>query len=155
MRKLMALTALIVMLLGACGGGDDDNNGENASAQSDTTEAAASGDFDSGRFCGARAGFEALNQSATPDANALKSAAENMDKLADYAPSEIKADVRTVADASKPFFELLASVNYDFTKLMSDQSKAQEFQEIGAKMADEKVKAASERITAWVQAHCK
>ena len=154
MRKLMAIIGLAVMLLGACGGGDDDKT-ENASAQSDTTEAPSSGGGDSAKFCDARAGFEAMNQQSTPDANALKNAAENIDKAADVAPSEIKADVRTVADASKPFFELLASVDYDFTKLMSDQSKAQEFQAIGQKMSEKKVEDAAERVKAWVEAHCK
>lgn len=152
MRKLMALAALSIMFFGACG--DSDNNGENASAQSDTTEAPASGGGSASEFCGARAGFDALNQQSAPDPNALKNAAENLDKAVAAAPSEIRADVRIVVDASKPFLELLASVNYDFTKLMSDQSKAQEFQEIGEKMSEEKVEAASERITAWVQANC-
>ena len=155
MRKLMAVTALFVMLLGACGGGDDDNNGDNASAQSDTTvEAASSGDVSN--FCGARAAFSAGgNTGAAPDVNALKTAADNIDKAVSYAPSEIKSDVRVVVDASKPFLELMASVNYDFTKLMSDQAKAQELQTLGAKFNEEKVKAAAERVNAWVATHCK
>jgi hypothetical protein len=154
MRKLIATLGLAVLLLGACGGGND-NKSTNANASSDTTEAAASGGANFTDFCGAKAAFGAGASATAPDPNAMKNAAANLDKAVQYAPSEIKGDVKIVADAFRPFLQVMASVNYDFTKLMSDPSKQQQIQALSAKFNEADVKAASDRINAYVTAHCK
>ena len=154
LQAFAALASVAALTLSACGSSDD-NKSDNASASSDTAAAASNSGGDVGDFCGARAAFSAgANTSTAPDVNALKKAADNVDKAVQYAPSEIKPDVRIVVDASKPFFELLASVDYDFTKLMSDQSKAQQLQSLGEKYNEDKVSAAAQRVNAWVEAHC-
>jgi len=156
MRKLSGILLVITLALVACGGGSD-NKSENASASSDnTTKAESSASFTD--VCSARAAFSAPNPATFNSGDikdAMKTAAANLDKAKSLAPAEIKADVATVADAAKPYFSLLASVDYDYMKLATDQSKQQELQQLGAKFQEDKVKAASDRINAWVAAHCK
>jgi hypothetical protein len=159
MRKLLATFGLAALLVaGACGGSDD--KPDNASATSDTTTApaatagASAGDF--GKLCGARASFAAPNPAAFQgDAkSALKTAAAAMDSAVANSPSDIKADVQIVVNAAKPFYQLLASVDYDYMKLATDQSKAQQLQALGEKFNEAKVKAAADRVEAWAKAHC-
>jgi hypothetical protein len=147
---------VLALAVAACGGGSD-NKSDNASATSDTTTAPSGANASFSDVCDARAAFSAPNPATFTSGDvkdAMQKAAANLDKAKSLAPAEIKSDVVIVVDAAKPYFSLLASVNYDFMKLANDPSKQQELQALAAKFDDAKVKAASERINAWVAAHC-
>ncbi|HZN15841.1 MAG TPA: hypothetical protein VFB78_16350 [Acidimicrobiales bacterium] len=146
MRKLIALVGLSVLFLGACG--SDSKTDDNASG-STTTAAASSGNNAAAftDFCGARAGFTPPNPAggAGDLKSNLEAAEKNLDKAGDYAPSEIKNDVKTVAAAYKKFIAAMKAANYNYASV-----NPADLQAIGT--AD--VQAAGQRITAWVQAHC-
>jgi hypothetical protein len=156
MRKLIVLVALSVALVGACGGGDD-NKTENASAGSDTTAATSSGGGNFNDICAARAGFAAPNPASFSGTSkdTFKNIESAFDTAVANAPSEIKADVVVVVDAARPFYALLKANDYDFMAMASNPENQQKLQDLGAKFQEEKVKAASDRINAWVTAHCK
>ena len=154
MRKLVTLLFAVLFGVAACGGSD--NKTENASDTNDvtTTEASGSSDGDGGdAYCGLAAKYSGLENSFTPGADAaqLRSALEtSKDALADavkVAPSEIKADVKLIADAYVPFIEAMAKANFDFTKL-NPQDPA------FANLQKPEIAAASQRIEAWSKANC-
>jgi hypothetical protein len=152
MRKLPGLLLVVTLAFTATCGGSDDKS-DNALDSSDTTAALSGrGEGNFSDMCAARAAFSA--PSPTGASADMKTAVQNLERAKQTAPSEIKADVAIVVDAAKPFFDLLASVNYDYMKLANDPSKQQQLQTLGAKFQEEKVKAASDRIEAWAKAHC-
>jgi hypothetical protein len=65
--------------------------------------------------------------------------------IADNAPSEVKADVKTVLDATQAFYDSLAAANYDFTKVDFTKLKA---------LTSADVVAASGRLSAYVTTKC-
>ena len=153
MRKLVVLlfTLLFVLGLAACGGGDDKTTTASDSDSTATTKGEDSSG-DGGAYCGLAAKYQGLqNFNPSGDTASIRSTLENakaaLNDAVRVAPSEIKADVRIIADAFGPFIEALAKVNYDFTKL-NPQDPA------FAKIQDPSVTAASQRITAWGKAHC-
>jgi hypothetical protein len=154
MRKLVVLllASLFVIGLAACGGGGDDKVSTASDSDSTATTKASSGDGGGGAYCGLAAKYSGLqNFNPSGDAASIRATLENakaaLDESVRVAPSEIKADVRVIADAFGPFIEALAKANYDFTKL-NPQDPA------FAKIQDPQVTAASQRITAWAKAHC-
>jgi hypothetical protein len=154
MRKLAMLVVAAVLALGAaCGGGDD--NADNASSDSGTkTEATGNASAGVGDFCSTQAkNLDALKQQQpTANPQSLKTLYENLgdtlDKAVDQAPSEIKADMRTVADTFKPFLEELKKVNYDFTKLNVQSPTFQ-------KLSSQEFQDASTRISEYYAKTCK
>jgi hypothetical protein len=136
MRKLGVLVVVVVLALGAACGGDD---GDGASASG---------------FCAAQAkNVDALQQQQpTSTPASLKELYERLDdtldEAVDKAPSEIKDDMQTVADAYKPFVDELRKVDYDFTKL-NFQSEA--FQ----KLSSQEMRDATQRISAYYERTCK
>ena len=73
-----------------------------------------------------------------------------LDKLVADAPKEIKADVQTVADAFKKLNDVMAKFNYDFTKIATDPSAAQEL----SQFATGGVEQAGQRVTAYFAQVC-
>jgi hypothetical protein len=73
-----------------------------------------------------------------------------LDKLAGDAPKEIKADVQTIADAFKKLNDVMAKFDYDFTKLATDPTAAQEL----TQFASGDVEAAGQRVTAYFAQVC-
>jgi hypothetical protein len=76
----------------------------------------------------------------------MEKAASQVDRAADFAPAEIRSDMRIFINGYlKPFYTELARVDYDLTKInvtaLSGLSKPD-------------VQAASQRIAAYYQAHC-
>jgi hypothetical protein len=170
---LIAGGALVALLLAGCGG---DNS---ASVSSATTAEASSaptsgGSSDSGTttspsfkgdknsdFCDVAkeiASGEIAN-GLTADSSNMKSgiqkANDTLAKAEDSAPSEIKQDVTTVADAFKKFSELLAKYDYDLSKLSAAaQNDPQLRQQATDVLSDTKVDDANNRIVAYAEQVC-
>ena len=150
MRKLLGVVLVAAALFTACGGGNDNKSASDTSAGSVTTAAASSGGgaANFSDFCGARGGITAPNpaQSSNDLKTNMDQAAAQLEKAKQYAPSEIKADVSTVAAAYNKFYDAMKKANYDFSKV-----NPAELQSINTP----EVQAAGQRITAWADAHCK
>jgi ABC-type transport system substrate-binding protein len=69
------------------------------------------------------------------------------------APSAIKGDFDTFVTAFKPFLDVLASVNYDFTKMTP--ALAAKLQAGSASLGTAQVNAASAHITQYMEQVCK
>jgi hypothetical protein len=93
-----------------------------------------------------------LDPSAKPAdlKTAFSTVAKDVKTLADKAPSEIKADVKLVADAIGTLNTTLAKYDYDFVKVAADPSAIKSFEAMG----DAKFEAASERVETWIQKNC-
>jgi hypothetical protein len=150
MRKLLGVVLVAAAFFTACGGGNDNKSASDTTAAGAVTTAAAgaSGGASFTDFCGARGGITAPNpaQASNDLKTNMDQAAAQLEKAKQYAPSEIKADVSTVAAAYKKFYDAMKSANYDFSKV-----NPAELQSINTP----EVQAAGQRITAWADAHCK
>jgi imidazolonepropionase-like amidohydrolase len=151
MRKLVILLLTALFGLAACG---SDSKTENASDTGDavTTEVPDSkGGADA--YCGLATKYSGLEKAFTPGADAatLKSSLETaknaLDDAVKVAPSEIKADVKVIANAYGPFIEAMAKANFDFTKVNPQDPAFADIQK-------PEVAEAAQRIEAWGKAHC-
>jgi hypothetical protein len=149
MRKAIAMAAVGIALFGACGGS---SSGKKASstkaADGSATTALGASVADIGSFCDFQksSSAAAATSTANPARADMEKAASQIDKAADFAPAEIRSDMRIFINGYlKPFYTELARVDYDFTKInftaLSGLSKPD-------------VQAASQRIAAYYQAHC-
>ncbi len=157
MRRALATVALLALLLAGCGGDSDEAGPAATTTTTAPTGAATPGSVDtnftgegSEAFCGlARTYSERLNKLGTSDPTQLRPVAleaENAIREARAAaPPEIRGDVRIVADASSAFFEQLARVNYDITKMPPDAA---------AGLQRPEVQASTERLEAYTQKVC-
>jgi hypothetical protein len=155
MRKLVVLLAAALYFVAACGGSDDKTENASDSEAVTTTQASSSDDGGGGgdAYCGLAAKYSGLENSfaAGADAASLRSSLEKakdaLDDAVKVAPSEIKADVKVIADAYGPFIDAMAKANFDFTKLNPQDPAFAEIQK-------PEVAAAAQRIEAWGKAHC-
>lgn len=170
----MRLRSLVVLLLGvlalfAAGcGGDDSSAAAEETVVEETTptteettsgdETATSGEVDlddlSGEcleLAGVGAKFaEAIQASGTGDLSAYVDA---FDEFANAAPDEISDDIRVIGKALGEVAEVLKGVDLTSGAAPSAEQIAK-LQEIGAAFDDPELKAASDRIEAWVGANC-
>ena len=153
MRRLAVLLLIALLGLAACGSDDKTENASDSDAVT-TTEAEASGGGDAKDFCGLESKYTGLEDSFRPGADAasvrasLETAQDALDDGVRLAPSEIKADMKIIADAFGPFIEAMAKANFDFTKVNPEDPAF-------ANVQKPEVQAASARIDAWVDANCK
>jgi hypothetical protein len=149
MRKAIAIAALGITLFGACGGGSGKKaSSTKAEGSGVTTPAGVLNTADIGAFCDFQksSSAAAAASTATPSRSDMEKAASQIDKAADFAPAEIRADMRIFIDGYlKPFYTELARVDYDFTKINFTAFSG---------LSKPDVQAASQRIAAYYQAHC-
>jgi hypothetical protein len=155
MRRALAAAVLLALALAGCGG-DSDEAESAAEPTTTTTTAAAAGAADtnftgegSEAFCGlARTYSERLNKLATSDPTQLKPIADEAEgairEARAAAPPEIRRDVEIVAAASTDFFQQLARVNYDITKMPPDAAAV--FQQPEVQTATQRVEAYSQKV---------
>jgi hypothetical protein len=158
MRRTFATAALLALVLAGCGGDSDDSE----SAPATTTTAVAAGGATPGSvdtnftgeggetFCNVtRTYIQRLEKLGTTDPTQLKPLAQEAEaairEARAAAPAEIKGDVEVVAAASTAFFQQLARVNYDATKLTPDA--------LGLTQRPE-VQASAQRLEAYSQKVC-
>jgi hypothetical protein len=169
---LIAGGALVALLLAGCGG---DNSASVSSATtsrgSATTSGASSasgttttpsfkGDKNSD-FCDVAKDIASgdIANGLTADTSDMKSgiqkANDTLAKAKDSAPTEIKQDVATVADAFKKFSDLLAKYDYDLGKLSAAAQKDPQLQQQATDVLnDSKVEDANNRIVAYAEQVC-
>ena len=139
MRKLGVLVVVALLALGAACGGDDDDSASGA-----------------GGFCAAQAkNVDALGQQQSSfNQESLKAMYERLDDSLDdaveAAPSEIKADVQTIAGAFKPFVAELRKVDFDFLRFVLSNPQSPVLQRLQAP----EVTQATQRVSAYYQEHC-
>jgi len=118
MRRFISVFAVIALGLVIACGGDDDSSDAGSS-----DDAASGGSSSSGgskdNFCTpeyADAIFEGFDPLSDTDdlEEAVKQMNNVLDRWADDAPSEIRADVRIIVDAMEGFFEILEENDFDF-----------------------------------------
>jgi hypothetical protein len=154
MRRLALVLVLPVLVFGAgCGGDDDDDGGSVA--------ASVSG---SGSFCdraeSVQAEFDSLDSefsgSELPSGDVFDRAADAIADLADDAPSEIKADLETVADGVREIADLFGEVDLSDPEALNDPDNAEALQEMSTRMGelDEKVTGASDRVETYLKDEC-
>ncbi len=158
MRRTLAIAALFALVLAGCGGDDDSES----SAPPTTTTTVAAGTATPGSidtnftgeggetFCNlARTYSQRLDKLGTTDPTQLKPVAEEAEtairEARAAAPAEIKGDVEVVAAASTAFFQQLARVNYDLTKMPPDAA---------AGLQKPEVQASAQRVEAYSQKIC-
>ncbi|MDP8936930.1 MAG: hypothetical protein M3O23_04260 [Actinomycetota bacterium] len=156
MRRALLTMVVLTLLLAGCGGDSDD--AEPAGATTTTTVGTATpGSIDtnftgegSERFCGlARSYRDRLDKVATSDPTQLRALANEAEtairEAQAAAPNEIKGDVQVVAAASTAFFQQLARVNYDLTKMPPDAVSGLQRPE---------VQASTQRLSAYAEKVC-
>jgi hypothetical protein len=152
MRKLVVLLLTALLGLAACGSDDKTENASDSDAVT-TTEAESSSSGDGDAYCGLATKYSGLEKAFNPGADAanlrssLETAKDALDDAVKVAPSEIKADVRVIADAYGPFIDAMAKANFDFTKINPQDPAFAEIQK-------PEVASAAQRIEAWGKAHC-
>ena len=156
MRRALATVALLTVLLAGCGGDSDEAE---PSRETPTTAAGAAtpgsvdtnfSGKDSERFCNLARGYgDKLGELGTTDPAKLKTVTQDAEaaikEAVEVAPSEIKRDVQLVATASTAFFQQLAKVDYDITRLSSDAVSG---------LQKPEVQTATERLGAYTQNVC-
>lgn len=161
MRKFTAaITIVLSTITVSCGGSSskagDTSSGSDAPA-SETEFCTAFTDFQSAakKIGEGLASADSDVQAAVEAEKAIKGVSKIVAKLADKmisnAPEELKNDARLVATALVDTFDLLASIDYDVTKLMDDQDLARKFDQIYSDPAMEDAGAA---VDAYVSDKC-
>lgn len=169
-RMLFTTAALLAALtLGACGGDDDTTSsttGDDSSAAASTSGASADTDFkgtNSGEFCkyvqdvDKDGGFgddfmEGTDAKSMKDD--LKKAQDIYGKAIGKAPSEIKGDMQTMQKGLKAYSDLLASYDFDMTKLTAAVAKDPTIATKLTAFDTPEFSAASERVDAYFTQVC-
>ena len=162
-RRTLGVLLVGSVLLVGCG---DDGDGDDDVSSSVTTSRSTTGDttaggvsIDSAKCIGAATAM-ATAASAIPQALAGTSASidasvDQFEAFADAAPSEIRDDLRAVADGYADFARVLTDANYNPA---SGQAPSPEVQaRIAAAteaLEDSDFLEAANRVTAWFQAGC-
>ncbi len=157
----LALTAVLGLSLVACGGSSKtDTSGDAAkdAAVSADLAAGAFGSSDCAAFVGAFVGASSAIGSAfsgTGDTSDLKEVADYFNEVTDKLPKDIRADFMVFAEAYSDFAAAMADLKIDFSKPESMNPEAlAKLEELGNTFEDPKVKQASERVEAYIDAEC-
>ena len=166
MRVLTIAVVLVLALMGAgCGGGDEASSdtdtvvSEETTTDETTTEETTTDTDTSGTL--ATDECRDLVEASTEFTNALGAAGTGdlqdvsalFDQLAERAPEEIRADIRVLGEAYASYADALGDINVEPGQT-PDPEDLQRLQQALASVDQQKVTAASERLSAWAQANC-
>lgn len=158
----LALTAVLALGLVACGGDDKKDDG-GLKAGADVDVDADLGD-ELGSFteecaelvqvyAGAYASIGSI-MAGTPT-DELEKAAKYFDDVADALPDDLKADFAVFAEAYNEFAKAVVEADIDFSDPGNiDPEKFAELSTLTEKIESAEVEAASERISAYLEAKC-
>jgi len=139
---------------------DDSSSSSSASGSSSSSSSSSSGtgDAKASQRCLEFAGFAAkFSQAFQGSGDAATDGAKLKDyfeALAEKAPSDIKASFRTFAEAFGKYFDTIKGMNLKPGETPSAEDLAK-LQSAVKELDQADVKAASEKIQAWVQGGCK
>jgi len=163
MLGVLLVVAGLGLGLVACGGDDDDSSsadaGSNTTLSEDNIKDAANAagvDKECVKGIQAFANMASNAGQAASGGSQLENSVKAFKAYAKAAPDAIRDDVSVVADAYATFYEAMSKSGYDPSSgkpPTSDQIQA--LQDASQKLDDAKVKAASDRVTAYFDEHCK
>ena len=166
MRRWMRLLVTLGLVLGgfvACGGGDDDDSSSASANDKPDTESAE----DAGDAAANAADFAGFDEDCQDAVAAMSSVAagasaafggggtdisdsiETFRQFADRAPDEIKDEMQLMAKAYGDFVEALG--DYDPS---SGEAPPQEVMDAIAKLDNDELSAASEKVSSYFEEHC-
>lgn len=157
MRRALVTAVLLALVLAGCGGDSDEAEPAGGTTTTAAVDTATPGSVDtnftgrgSERFCGLarsyRDRFDKLGAADPTQLRTLSTEAEKaLKETQDAAPPEIRGDVQVVTAASLAFFQQLAKVNYDLTKMPPDAVSGLQRPE---------VQASSQRMIAYTEKVC-
>ena len=165
MRWLSILVLALALVAAGCGGGDDDSSASDTTTIEETTDttteettteddgAGTTAEFDfADEDCQALLGVGATIAAAFsgtgPDADT-----EQLQELASKAPTEIQADVETLAQVFSAYADKLADVGIEAGETPTAE-QVQELQAAIASLDQQKVTAASQRVQGWAEENC-
>ena len=152
MRRRAALIAL-VLLAAACGSSSE----KSSSTSADADVSAGASVFTSARCAAAvqdmTAASAKIGQAMTGQASDLEDTVEAFGALADAAPSEIKADMKVLADAYGSFVQAMADADITVGSVPSADA-IEKLQDASEKFNATEVQAAAERVQTWFQTKC-
>jgi hypothetical protein len=166
---LTIAVVLVLALMGAgCGGGDEASSttdtivSEETTTDETTTDETTTEDTttdtsgtlatgDCRELVDASAELtDALGATGTGN---LQDVSALFDQLAERAPEEIRADIRTLGEAYASYADVLADIKVEPGQTPS-AADLQRLQQALTSIDQQKVTAASERLSAWTQANC-
>ena len=154
MRSKVGVTAVLGVLLIALAAGC---GSKKSSTGTTTKSGSGSPSFASVKNCKDLEGLAAkVSQSFQPNANGetdLKKEADALNALADAAPSDIKGDFKTFAEAFKQFAKAYGDVKIKPGEVPSAAQLAK-LAEASKSFNTAKLQQASQHLAAWGQSHC-
>ena len=152
MRRRAALLAL-VLLAAACGSSSDTSSSDS----DDVGVTAGASIFTSARCAAAVQDMAAVSakmgQALTGQVSDLDDTVEAFSDLADAAPSEIRADMKVLADAYGSFVQVMADADITAGSIPSADA-IQKLEAASEKFNATEVQAAAERVQTWFQTKC-
>ena len=175
---VVALSALLLVVVG-CGGGDDEAASDTTTLTDTTTDETTTDDTttdetttdetttddDSGDLGDLASGecadlvesstklSEAFGAAADPSGDNFDDVSKFFDEFAENAPEEIRADFQVLAEAWDVYAEILPDLQVEPGQTPDPEALAK-LQAALASVDQQKVAAASERISAWTTANC-
>lgn len=153
-RRLLALTALPLLVAALAGCGDDDG-GEGASASASASLAVGGGSREA--FCAGAVELESLNESAgaEPSAETFADTAVRLEALAEDAPAEVRADLEVVVEGFRRMGQIMGDLEGVDPEVGGDEAMAA-LEGIQSEMEDldGRLEAASERIGTYLEEEC-
>ncbi len=102
------------------------------------------------------AAASAIPQALAGTSASIDASVDQFEAFADAAPSEIKDDLRDVADGYADFVQVLTDANYNPASGQAPSPEVQaKIQAASEKLEDSDFQEAAARVTAWFQAGCK
>jgi hypothetical protein len=170
MKKIAAavLVAGLVALASGCGGGSKNNptttlstsTGITASAVTTSSNSGSSSTFASAKNCQDLAGLAAKVASTVAasggSANALQTESNELQALANAAPSDIKGDFQTFATAFSSFLHTLQSSGYKLgSKTPPTAAQVAQLSKAAKSFNTAKLRQAEQHLSAWARQNCK
>jgi hypothetical protein len=162
-RRIMVAVTLVAIAASGCGSSSKSGTSTTTPTTTESQGTAGSGtpttkafSGSSGDFCGLVNSYRSAIHGPNFSGRALtdlKSIYQNLgsalDRAVSVAPSAIKPDFQTLANAYKPVLKAFADANYDFTKI-----RPSDYQTFATAFANPQIKTASAHIEQYVVQVC-
>ena len=159
MRRLVGVLLVAVVVFAACGSDSktaktDVKNEPSAPAVTTgatTATTAAKGNASFADVCSGRAAAAAgAAAGQSPQSFDYNKFATDLQFALDHAPSDIKADMTTLATPLVQYFKLIASANGNFAAAAQNP----QFATLAQRLSAADIQAAAQRVTSWFASHC-
>lgn len=170
--KILTVLAVAAVMLGGCSDkktttnaaatdttvkdSSSDSKASTASSSSDASEGAAAAAFSSGKCAETAAAMgKAASGISTGSTADLKASVEALDAFVKAAPSEIRPDLKIVAEGYATLATILADAKFDPSSGETPSPEAiKKLTEAGEKLDQAEFKAAADRVSKWFTEKC-